>query len=298
MSQAPEYRRVLLKVSGEALMGEREYGLCTDTVAAIATDVGDVVAMGVEVCLVIGGGNIFRGVSGAASGMDRAQADYMGMLATVMNALAMQNALERKNVPTRVQSAIPMSSVCEPYIRRRAMRHMEKGRVVVFAAGTGNPFFTTDTAAALRAAEMGCDCLLKGTQVDGVYTADPRKVANAKRFEELTYLDVLSRDLNVMDAAAISVARENNLPILVFNIHAHGSRPEQPEAGSQPPDGWRARDPEARFRRPAHRPRQPGAAGAAAGRGVRIRGADHPGGHHRRAGVAHVDRAGVGPDHG
>ena len=201
----------------------REYGLCTDTVAAIATDVGDVVAMGVEVCLVIGGGNIFRGVSGAASGMDRAQADYMGMLATVMNALAMQNALERKNVPTRVQSAIPMSSVCEPYIRRRAMRHMEKGRVVVFAAGTGNPFFTTDTAAALRAAEMGCDCLLKGTQVDGVYTADPRKVANAKRFEELTYLDVLSRDLNVMDAAAISVARENNLPILVFNIHAPGA---------------------------------------------------------------------------
>ena len=223
MSQAPEYRRVLLKVSGEALMGEREYGLCTDTVAAIATDVGDVVAMGVEVCLVIGGGNIFRGVSGAASGMDRAQADYMGMLATVMNALAMQNALERKNVPTRVQSAIPMSSVCEPYIRRRAMRHLEKGRVVVFAAGTGNPFFTTDTAAALRAAEMGCDCLLKGTQVDGVYTADPRKVANAKRFEELTYLDVLSRDLNVMDAAAISVARENNLPILVFNIHAPGA---------------------------------------------------------------------------
>ena len=223
MSLAPEYRRVLLKVSGEALMGEREYGLDTDTVAAIAGDVGDVVAMGVEVCLVIGGGNIFRGVAGAAGGMDRAQADYMGMLATVMNALAMQNALERKNVPTRVQSAIPMSSVCEPYIRRRAMRHMEKGRVVVFAAGTGNPFFTTDTAAALRAAEMGCDCLLKGTQVDGVYTADPRKVSTAKRFEELTYLDVLSLDLNVMDAAAISVARENHLPILVFNIHAPGA---------------------------------------------------------------------------
>ncbi len=204
-------------------MGDREYGLDTETVAAIATDVGDVVAMGVEVCLVIGGGNIFRGVSGAAGGMDRAQADYMGMLATVMNALAMQSALERKNVATRVQSAIPMSSVCEPYIRRRAMRHMEKGRVVVFAAGTGNPFFTTDTAAALRAAEMGCDCLLKGTQVDGVYTADPRKVSNAKRYEQLTYLDVLSRDLNVMDAAAISVARENKLPILVFNIHAPGA---------------------------------------------------------------------------
>jgi uridylate kinase len=223
MSQAPEYRRVLLKVSGEALMGNREYGLDTETVGAIATDIGDVVAMGVEVCLVIGGGNIFRGVSGAAGGMDRAQADYMGMLATVMNALAMQNALERKNVPTRVQSAIPMSSVCEPYIRRRAMRHMEKGRVVVFAAGTGNPFFTTDTAAALRAAEMGCDCLLKGTQVDGVYTADPRKVSNAERYEQLSYLDVLSRDLNVMDAAAISVARENHLPILVFNIHAPGA---------------------------------------------------------------------------
>lgn len=223
MSQAPEYRRVLLKVSGEALMGEREYGLDTETIGAIATDIGDVVAMGVEVCLVIGGGNIFRGVSGAAGGMDRAQADYMGMLATVMNALAMQNALERKNVPTRVQSAIPMSSVCEPYIRRRAMRHMEKGRVVVFAAGTGNPFFTTDTAAALRAAEMGCDCLLKGTQVDGVYTADPRKVSTAKRYDQLSYLDVLSRDLNVMDAAAISVARENHLPILVFNIHAPGA---------------------------------------------------------------------------
>ena len=165
-------------------MGGREYGLDTETVAEIARDVGAVVAMGVEVCLVIGGGNIFRGVSGAAGGMDRAAADYMGMLATVMNALAMQNALEKIEVPTRVQSAIPMASVCEPYIRRRAMRHMEKGRVVIFAAGTGNPFFTTDTAAALRAAEMGCDALLKGTQVDGVYTADPRKVASARRFEQ------------------------------------------------------------------------------------------------------------------
>jgi uridylate kinase len=155
--------------------------------------------------------------------MDRAQADYMGMLATVMNALAMQGALEKRQVPTRVQSAIPMASVCEPYIRRRAMRHMEKGRVVIFAAGTGNPFFTTDTAAALRAAEMGCDCLLKGTQVDGVYTADPRKDPSAKRFERLTYLDVLARDLGVMDAAAISLARENGLPILVFNIHAPGA---------------------------------------------------------------------------
>jgi uridylate kinase len=221
----PAYRRVLLKVSGEALMGRREYGLDTDMVAGIAADVIDVVRMGVEICLVIGGGNIFRGVSAAASGMDRTQADQMGMLATVMNALAVQNALERNGQPTRVQSAIPMDSVCEPYIRRRAERHMEKGRVVIFAAGTGNPFFTTDTAAALRAAEMGCDALLKGTQVDGVYTADPRRDPAATRYDELTYLDVLSRDLAVMDAAAISLARENQLPILVFNIHAGGAFP-------------------------------------------------------------------------
>ncbi len=223
MPSQPPFKRVLLKVSGEALMGRREYGLDTETMAHIAKDVGDVVAMGVEVCLVIGGGNIFRGISGAAGGMDRAQADYMGMLATVMNALGMQSVLERKGVPTRVQSAIPMSTVCEPYIRRRAERHMEKGRVVIFAAGTGNPFFTTDTAAALRAAEMNCDVLLKGTQVDGVYSADPRKVKNAERYDELTDLEVLSRDLAVMDAAAISVARENGLPIIVFNIHAPGS---------------------------------------------------------------------------
>jgi uridylate kinase len=223
MSSPPAYKRVLLKLSGEALLGKREYGLDNDTVAAIATDVRDVVAMGVQVSLVIGGGNILRGASAAAGGMDRAQADYMGMLATVMNALAMQNALEKRGVPTRVQSAIPMASVCEPYIRRRAVRHMEKGRVVIFAAGTGNPFFTTDTAAALRAAEMGCDALLKGTQVDGVYTADPRKVPDADRFEQLTYHDVLARDLAVMDASAISLARENGLPILVFNIHAAGA---------------------------------------------------------------------------
>ena len=223
MSEQPHYKRVLLKVSGEALMGRREYGLDTDTLSRIALDVRDVVGMGIQVCLVIGGGNIFRGVSAAAGGMDRAQADYMGMLATVMNALGMQNALERRNVPTRVQSAIPMSSVCEPYIRRRAERHMEKGRVVIFAAGTGNPFFTTDTAAALRAAEMNCDLLLKGTQVDGVYSADPRKDATATRYDELTYLEVLSRDLGVMDAAGISLARENGLPIIVFNIHAPGA---------------------------------------------------------------------------
>lgn len=223
MTKPPVFKRVLLKVSGEALMGRRDFGLDTEMVAKIATDVGDVVALGVQVSLVIGGGNIFRGVSAAASGMDRAQGDYMGMLATVMNALAMQNALEKRQVPTRVQSAIPMATVCEPYIRRRAVRHMEKGRVVIFAAGTGNPFFTTDTAAALRAAEMGCDALLKGTQVDGVYDADPRKHPGAERFDELTYLDVLSRDLTVMDASAISLARENDLPIIVFNIHAPGA---------------------------------------------------------------------------
>ena len=223
MTSSPQYKRVLLKVSGEALMGKREFGLDNETVSAIAKDVKDVVDMGVEVSLVIGGGNIFRGIAGAAAGMDRAQADYMGMLATVMNALAMQSALEKLEVPTRVQSAIPMDSVCEPYIRRRAEHHMEKGIVVIFAAGTGNPFFTTDTAAALRAAEMKCDALLKGTQVDGVYSADPRKDKDAKRFEELTYLEVLSKDLNVMDAAAISLSRENKLPILVFNIHAPGA---------------------------------------------------------------------------
>jgi uridylate kinase len=223
MSKPPTYKRVLLKVSGEALMGSREYGLDTETVRAIAKDIGDVVALGVQVSLVIGGGNIFRGISGAAGGMDRAQADYMGMLATVMNALGMQAALEKLGVATRVQSAIPMASVCEPYIRRRAIRHMEKGRVVIFAAGTGNPFFTTDTAAALRAAEMGCHALLKGTQVDGVYSADPRKVPGAQRYQQLTYLDVLSRDLAVMDASAISLARENGLPIIVFNIHAQGA---------------------------------------------------------------------------
>ena len=223
MSESPAYKRVLLKVSGEALMGGRDYGLDNATCRRIAEDVKGVIALGVQVCMVIGGGNIFRGIAGAASGMDRAQADSMGMLATVMNALAMQSALEKQGIPTRVQSAIPMSSVCEPFIRRRAERHMEKGRVVIFAAGTGNPFFTTDTAAALRAVEMGCDALFKGTQVDGVYAADPRKNPDAERYVTLTYLDMLSRDLAVMDAAAISLARENNLPIIVFNIHELGA---------------------------------------------------------------------------
>jgi uridylate kinase len=217
------YRRVLLKISGEALMGPQEFGLDQETVARIARDVQAVNRMGVEICLVIGGGNIFRGVTGATQGMQRAAADYMGMLATVMNALAMQNALEQLGVHTRVQSAITMTAVCEPYIRRRALRHMEKGRVVIFAAGTGNPFFTTDTAAALRASEMGCDVLLKGTKVDGVYSADPRKVPDAERHERLTYLEVLSRDLKVMDAAAVSLARENRIPILVFSIQQEGT---------------------------------------------------------------------------
>ena len=223
MTETPRYKRVLLKVSGEALMGSRDYGLDLETMKAIAQDIRDVVDLGVQVCLVIGGGNIFRGMAGAASGMDRAQADGMGMLATVMNALAMQNWLEKLGVSTRVQSAIPMAALAEPFIRRRAIRHMEKGRVVIFAAGTGNPFFTTDTAAALRAAEMGCDALLKGTQVDGVYSADPRKNPKAERYTTLTYLDMLARDLAVMDAAAISLARENKLPIVVFNIHEPGS---------------------------------------------------------------------------
>jgi uridylate kinase len=217
------YGRVLLKISGEALMGNREYGLDPEIVDRVAGEVKSVVGLGVQVCLVIGGGNIFRGVSGAATGMERATADYMGMLATVINALAMQSALERRGVQTRVQSAIPMASVCEPYIRRRAVRHMEKGRVVIFGAGTGNPFFTTDTAAALRASEMGCDALLKGTKVDGVYSADPKKDPAAKRFESLTHLEVLAKDLQVMDASAISLARENKIPILVFSIHTAGA---------------------------------------------------------------------------
>jgi uridylate kinase len=217
------YPRVLLKISGESLMGQRSYGIDPEMVATVAREVRDVIDSGVETCLVIGGGNIFRGVSGAAAGMERATGDYMGMLATVMNALAMQNALEELDVPTRVMSALPISAVCEPYIRRRAMRHLEKGRVVIFAAGTGNPFFTTDTAAALRASEMGCSALLKGTRVDGVYSADPEKDPDAVRYDSLSYLRVLSEDLRVMDASAVSLARENNIPILVFSIENSGS---------------------------------------------------------------------------
>jgi uridylate kinase len=217
------YRRVLLKISGEGLMGDRDYGLDPVVVARIADEIKSVHALGVEVCVVIGGGNIFRGVQGAAAGMERASADYMGMLATVINSLAMQNELERRGVATRVQSAISMQSICEPYIRRRAIRHLEKGRVVIFGAGTGNPFFTTDTAAALRASEMGCDALLKATKVDGVYDADPHRVSDAKRFDRLSYHDVLARDLQVMDAAAVSLARENRIPILVFSIFEEGA---------------------------------------------------------------------------
>jgi uridylate kinase len=223
MAATPKFRRILLKVSGEALMGAQSFGIDIETVERIASDIKEAADIGAQVCLVIGGGNIFRGLAGAAKGIDRATADYMGMLATVMNALAMQAALERIGLPTRVQSAIPMMTVCEPYVRRRAIRHMEKGRVVIFAAGTGNPFFTTDTAAALRAAEMSCDAMLKGTQVDGVYSADPKKVANAERYDSLSYHEVLSRDLQVMDASAVSLSRENRIPIVVFSIHDRGA---------------------------------------------------------------------------
>jgi len=221
-SATPKYRRVLLKISGEALMGDEPYGIDLKMVDRIAGEVQDATNIGAEVCLVIGGGNIFRGLSGAAEGMERASADYMGMLATVMNALAMQNALERIGVDTRVQSAIPMTTITEPYIRRRAVRHIEKGRVVIFAGGTGNPFFTTDTAAALRAAEMNCDALLKGTQVDGVYSADPKTDPDATRYDALSYHQVLAEDLRVMDTSAVSLMRDNSVPIIVFSIHQQG----------------------------------------------------------------------------
>ena len=226
MPTAPKYRRVLLKVSGEALMGAGQFGIDVDTIDRIARDVKQAVEAGSEICMVVGGGNIFRGLAGSAKGIDRATADYMGMLATVMNALALQAGLERTGVSSRVQSAIAMNNVCEPYVRRRAIRHMEKGRVVIFAAGTGNPFFTTDTAAALRAAEMACDAMLKATQVDGVYSADPKKVPNAKRYDSLSYHEVLAQNLQVMDAAAISLSRENRIPILVFSLAEPGALAE------------------------------------------------------------------------
>ena len=219
----PRFNRILLKLSGEVLMGEGQFGIDPDTVARLAEEIREAVASGHTLCLVVGGGNIFRGLAGAAKGFDRASADYMGMLATVMNALAMQNALEKIGVDTRVQSAIPMATVSEPYIRRRAVRHMEKGRVVIFAAGTGNPFFTTDTAAALRAAEMGCDALFKGTSVDGVYDADPKKVAGAKRYETVAFSKVIADNLKVMDSTAVTLCRDNNIPIVVFNIREQGN---------------------------------------------------------------------------
>jgi len=217
------YRRILLKLSGEVLMGDQAYGIDPDTVARVAEEVKAAQDTGLQLCLVIGGGNIFRGMAGAAKGMDRAQADYMGMLATVMNALAMQNALEQLGVPTRVQSAIEMDKVCEPVIRRRAERHLEKGRIVIFAAGVGALFFTTDSGAALRAAEMQCDALFKGTSVDGVYDADPKKVATATRYETLSYDRVLADNLKVMDASAVSLCRDNNIPIVVFSIREQGN---------------------------------------------------------------------------
>jgi len=222
IQDAPLYRKVLIKVSGEALMGKQSYGHDQETVERICADIKAVTKMGTQVCLVVGGGNIYRGMSGAEHGMERASADYMGMLATVLNALALQNTLEKIGVETRVLSAIQMMEVCEPYIRRRAIRHMEHGRVVIFAAGTGNPFFTTDTTGALRAAEMGCDAIFKGTQVDGIYSADPKKNKRAVRYDSLTYHQVLKNDLKVMDASAISLARENNIPIIVFSIHTPG----------------------------------------------------------------------------
>jgi len=219
----PRFKRILLKLSGEVLMGPGQFGIDPATVDRVAGEVAAAKAAGHEMCLVVGGGNIFRGLSAAAAGFDRTSADYMGMLATVMNALAVQNALEKLDVETRVQSAIPMSSVGEPYIRRRAERHIEKGRIVIFAAGTGNPFFTTDTAAALRAAEMNCDALFKGTSVDGVYDADPKKVPGARRYPSLSYDRVLADNLKVMDAAAIALCRDNDIPIVVFNIRDEGN---------------------------------------------------------------------------
>ena len=222
----PRFNRILLKLSGEALMGPGQFGIDPDAVAGLAGEIASAKGQGHELCLVVGGGNIFRGMAAAAKGFDRATADYMGMLATVMNALALQMALEKIGVDTRVMSAIPMSSVSEPYIRRRALRHLEKGRIVLFAAGTGNPFFTTDTAAALRAAEMSCDALFKGTSVDGIYTADPKKVATAERYDKISFNTVLSDDLKVMDAAAVALCRDNNIPIVVFNIRQAGNLAE------------------------------------------------------------------------
>ena len=219
----PSFTRVLLKLSGESLAGDQGYGIDPKTINAIAKEISEVVAQGVQLALVIGGGNIFRGLAASSKGMDRASADYMGMLATVINSLAMQDALEKQGVSTRVQSAIAMAEVAEPYIRRRAMRHLEKGRVVIFGAGTGNPYFTTDTAASLRAMEINAQVILKGTKVDGVYSADPKKDPDAVKLPEITYIDVLKKGLQVMDATAISLCMDNKLPIIVFDLTVEGN---------------------------------------------------------------------------
>ena len=217
------FSRVMIKLSGEALLGDKEFGIDSDTVDKITLDIVNIVKNNTEVCIVVGGGNIFRGVAGASQGIERGTADSMGMLATVINAMAIQNSIEKHNIPSRVLSAVPMQTVCEPFIRRRAIRHLEKGRVVIFAGGTGNPYFTTDTAAALRAAEMNCTVLMKGTKVDGVYTSDPVKSNNAKRYNNITYSRVLSDNLGIMDASAISLARDNAIPIIVFSIHTNNA---------------------------------------------------------------------------
>jgi len=213
------FSRIMIKLSGEALLGTKEFGIDSNIVDKIAQDITKIANNGVQICIVVGGGNIFRGIAGAAQGIERGTADSMGMLATVINAMAIQNSIEKNNVSSRVLSAVPMQTVCEPFIRRRAIRHLEKGRVVIFAGGTGNPYFTTDTAAALRAAEMNCSVLMKGTQVDGVYNQDPVKHSNAKRYENISYSKVLSDNLQIMDAAAISLARDNDIPIIVFSIN-------------------------------------------------------------------------------
>ena len=221
--ESPFYKKILLKLSGEALMGEQEFGISSDVIASYAKQIKEIVDLGVEVSIVIGGGNIFRGISGAAQGVDRVTGDHMGMLATVINSLALQNSIEKLGVPTRVQTAIEMPKIAEPFIKRRAQRHLEKGRVVIFGAGTGNPYFTTDTAAALRAIEMGTDVVIKATKVDGIYDKDPVKFADAKKYEKVTYNEVLAKDLKVMDATAISLCRENKLPIIVFNSLVEGN---------------------------------------------------------------------------
>ena len=221
--ESPFYKKILLKLSGEALMGDQEFGISSDVIASYAKQIKEIVDLGVEVSIVIGGGNIFRGISGAAQGVDRVTGDHMGMLATVINSLALQNSIEKLGVPTRVQTAIEMPKVAEPFIKRRAQRHLEKGRVVIFGAGTGNPYFTTDTAAALRAIEMGTDVVIKATKVDGIYDKDPVKFADAKKYEKVTYNEVLAKDLKVMDATAISLCRENKLPIIVFNSLVEGN---------------------------------------------------------------------------